>query len=114
MAFTTPTNDLNSPQASSKWSGGLYKEHEASHLFGCLDHHTREDTSNVDYSIIYDTAVWQRFTEYFEHRRSRQGASSFGTPVAAAVQGMDFIGVDYRNGPQRHGYERVGNCYSDI
>ena len=32
MAFTTPTDDLNSPQASSSGSEGLYKEHEGNVL----------------------------------------------------------------------------------
>ncbi|KFY97780.1 hypothetical protein V500_01919 [Pseudogymnoascus sp. VKM F-4518 (FW-2643)] len=32
MAFTTPTDDLNSPQASSNGSEGLYKEHEGNVL----------------------------------------------------------------------------------
>ena len=32
MAFTTPTDDLNSPQASSTRSEGLYKKHEGNVL----------------------------------------------------------------------------------
>lgn len=32
MAFTTPTNDLNSPQVLSNGSEGLYKEHKGNVL----------------------------------------------------------------------------------
>lgn len=42
------------------------------------------------------------------------GSGLYWESAKAKVQGMDFIGVDYRNGLQRHGYERVGNSYFDI
>ncbi|KFY78642.1 hypothetical protein V499_02245 [Pseudogymnoascus sp. VKM F-103] len=42
MAFTTPTDDLNSPQASSSGSEGLYKEHEGSVLTAMHDEQALE------------------------------------------------------------------------
>ncbi|ELR09837.1 hypothetical protein GMDG_04320 [Pseudogymnoascus destructans 20631-21] len=67
MAFTTPTDDLNSPQASSNGSEGLYKEHEGNVLTTVHDEQALEH-------LLKNLPVEKVFYYIFTHLQRSQAA----------------------------------------
>ncbi|KFY32041.1 hypothetical protein V493_00579 [Pseudogymnoascus sp. VKM F-4281 (FW-2241)] len=67
MAFTTPTYDLNGPQASSNGSEGLYKEHEGNVLKTVHDEQALEH-------LLKNLPVEKVFSYIFTHLQRSQAA----------------------------------------